>query len=51
MFTAEYNACVTTLQRWRDHRLVWDPNEYDNIVDTFIMRTQLWMPEIDIYYR
>ena len=36
--------------RWTDANLRWDPRDFNGLNDTFVERSQIWMPEIDLYY-
>lgn len=38
------------MQRWHDRNLVWRPEDFGGINETFLTRDQIWLPEIDIYY-
>ena len=31
--------------------LKWDPQLFNNLTETFILREQLWLPQISLFYR
>lgn len=37
------------IERWHDELLYWDPEEFDNITETKLHYTQLWIPDTTLY--
>ncbi len=36
-------------QRWIDHKLTWDPTQYDNISFIYVPADMIWTPDIVLY--
>lgn len=49
----ERNQILTTNlwieQHWTDQKLVWDPVDYDGIVEMRIPATEIWVPDVTLY--
>lgn len=42
-------ASVWLVQNWEDKRLVWDPNDYNNITTLRVNPVNIWIPDITLY--
>ncbi|XP_023236989.1 acetylcholine receptor subunit alpha-like 1 [Centruroides sculpturatus] len=41
------NVWVT--QKWSDHKLMWDPEEYGGVQQLYVPAEQIWLPDIVLY--
>ena len=40
---------LQTLMSWRDTRLQWDPEEYNNVTSVHLDTVDVWVPDIELY--
>ena len=38
-------------QEWQDHKLTWDPAEYNNVSRLYVPSQDIWLPDIVLYNR
>lgn len=36
-------------QRWFDHKLQWDPQEYGGMTEIHVPADQIWLPDLVLY--
>lgn len=49
IFKLIFNAMISHIQEWSDHKLKWDPQEYGGVTELYVPAEQIWLPDIVLY--